>query len=102
MVRLDEALGEFGFDAAAIGLVWINVEGCEPQVLEGRAVIMKHAVPVAFEFTPERYDAASKARLVERFAAHCTRMYHLGGAAGTAAPVLTLASIDTIDDVLVY
>jgi FkbM family methyltransferase len=80
----------------------INVEGCEPQVLEGLAVIMKHAVPVAFEFTPERYDAASKARLVERFAAHCTRMYRLGGAAGTAAAVLTLASIDTIDDVLVY
>jgi hypothetical protein len=59
-------------------------------------------VPVAFQFTPERYDAASKARLVERFAAHCTRMHRLGGAAGTAAPVLTLASIDTIDDVLVY
>jgi hypothetical protein len=75
---------------------------CEPQALEGLAVIMKHAVPVAFEFTPERYDAASKARLVERFAAHCARMHHLSGAAGTAAPVLTLASIDTIDDVLVY
>jgi len=84
------------------GLVWINVEGCEPQVLEGLAVIMKHAAPVAFEFTRQRYDAASKARLVERFAAHCTRMHHLGGAAGTAAPVLMLASIDTIDYVLVY
>jgi hypothetical protein len=100
MVRLDEALGEFGFDAAAIGLVWINVEDCEPQVLEGLAVIMKYAVPVAFEFTPERYDAASKAQLVERFAAHCTRMHRLVGA--TAAPVLTLASIDPIDDVPVY
>jgi hypothetical protein len=102
MVRLDEALGELEFDAAAIGPVWINVEGCELQVLEGLAVIMKHAVPVAFEFTPERYDAASKARLVERFAEHCTRMHRLSGAAGTAAPVLALASIDTIDDVLVY
>jgi hypothetical protein len=59
---------------------------------------MKHAVPVAFEFTPERYDAANKARLVERFATHCTRMHRLSG----AAPVLTLASIEMIDDVLVY
>jgi hypothetical protein len=33
---------------------------------------------------------------------YCTRMHRLVGAAGTAAPVLTLASIDPIDDVPVY
>jgi transposase-like protein len=58
-------------------------------------------VPIAFEFTPRRYSAESKARLVRRLARHYTTVHSLGRREGTA-PVGTLAGREDTDDVLVY
>jgi FkbM family methyltransferase len=102
IVRVEDALHELGVAVSAIGLVWIDVEGHEPQVLDGLGAIMAHAVPIAFEFAPLRYDALSKARLVQRLAAHYTHMHRLTGPADEAAPLGALAAIERIDDVLVY
>ena len=103
VVRLEDALRELGVAIGSIGLLWIDVEGYEPQVLRGLGdEVMAKAVPIAFEFAPHRYDAGSKRRLVQRLAAHYTCMYRLAGPTDKAAPISGLSSIEQIEDVLVF
>ena len=70
-------------------------------MLEGLASLTARAVPIGFEFTPHRYSAASKARLVERLAQHYTTVHSLGRREASA-PIATLAAREHTDDVLVY
>lgn len=103
VVRLEDALRELGVAIGSIGLLWIDVEGYEPQVLCGLGdEVMAKAVPIAFEFAPHRYDAGSKRRLVQRLATHYTCMYRLAGPTDKAAPITGLSSIEQIEDVLVF
>jgi FkbM family methyltransferase len=101
MVRLDEELAALGIAAADIGLIWIDAEGYEPQVLDGLAALLPHAVPLAFEFTPSRYSAKTKQELVARLAAHYSRFQSLG-LGDASGPISALASRERMDDVLVY
>src|ERR1700730_18235093 len=50
----------------AVGLAWIDVEGYEPQVLDGLAKLMARAVPITFEFTPSRYRSEGNHRQPSR------------------------------------
>lgn len=102
VVRADDALRELGVAPADVGFVWMDVEGYEPQALEGLGEILAHAVPIVFEFSPRRYDAATKRRLIERLAAYYTHMHSLADAAARPAPIGALASITEREDVLVY
>jgi FkbM family methyltransferase len=102
VVRLDDQLRELGVAGADIGLVWMDVEGYEPQALEGLGDILARAVPIVFEFSPHRYDAATKERLVRRLAASYTHLHRLSDPADRAAPIDALAAIDRVDDVLLY
>ena len=105
VVRLEDELRELGLRAGDIGLIWMDVEGYEPQALEGLGAILTGAVPIVFEFSPHRYDAATKARLVERLAAHYRHLHRLSDLAAqpaAAAPIGALAAIEAADDVLVY
>jgi FkbM family methyltransferase len=101
IVRVDDELERLGVALENVGLAWIDVEGYEPQVLDGLARLMSRSVPIAFEFTPRRYSAESKARLVRRLARHYTTVHSLGRREGTA-PVGTLAGREDTDDVLMY
>src|SRR5215472_13042741 len=84
-----------------VGLAWVDVEGYEPQVLDGLAKLMARSVPITFEFTPSRYGAESKQRLVARLAQHYATVHSLGRL-DPPAPVGALASREHTDDVLVY
>ena len=101
VVRVDDELERLGVALEDVALAWIDVEGYEPQVLEGLASLTARAVPIGFEFTPHRYSAASKARLVERLAQHYTTVHSLGRREASA-PIATLAAREHTDDVLVY
>jgi FkbM family methyltransferase len=101
VVRIDDELTRLGVPLEAVGLAWIDVEGYEPQVLDGLAKLMARAVPITFEFTPSRYGSESKKRLVARLAEHYTTVHSLGRL-DPAAPVGALASREHTDDVLVY
>jgi len=101
VVRVDDELRALGVAAAQIGLIWVDVEGYEPQVLQGLQALIARSVPIAFEFTPSRYSRAVKEQLVARLARHYTTVHSLGRSDPTAA-VDTLAARDHTDDVLVY
>jgi FkbM family methyltransferase len=102
VVRLEDELRVLRIDADDIGMIWMDVEGYEPQALAGLGDLLARAVPLVFEFSPRRYDAATKARLIDRLAARYTHLFRLSDQAAQAAPIETLAAVDKADDVLVY
>jgi hypothetical protein len=101
VVRVDDELQRLGVPLETVGLAWVDVEGYEPQVLDGLAKLMARSVPITFEFTPSRYGAESKLRLVARLAQHYTTVHSLGRL-DPPAPIGALASREHTDDVLVY
>jgi FkbM family methyltransferase len=101
IVRVEDELAELGIALDKVGLVWIDVEGYEPQVLDGLDALIARAIPISFEFTPSRYSRETRQRLVARLARHYTTVHSLGRMDATAA-VDTLAARDQTDDLLVY
>jgi FkbM family methyltransferase len=101
LVRVEDELESLGVAPGDIGLVWIDAEGYEPQVLDGLTRVLSHAVPLAFEFTPSRYGAEKKRELVQRLARHYSRVCSLGRG-DPPGPISALASREHTDDVLVY
>ncbi len=102
MVRVDDALASIGISAQQVGLVWVDVEGYEPQALRGLSALMRRRVPVVFEFTPARYAIADRRDLVRTLAEHYTAFHRLSGAPDNRNDIGALASLDRADDVLVY
>ncbi len=102
VVRLDEALGELGLSPQQLGLIWIDAEGYEPQIIGGLGRLLERRVPLAFEFAPRRYDANAKQDLVQRLAARYATLHSLNAAPDHRAPIAALADIDDMDDVLVF
>jgi FkbM family methyltransferase len=101
VVRVEDELAALEIALEKIGLVWIDVEGYEPQVLAGLKALMARSIPITFEFTPHRYGAQIKEELVELLARHYTTVHSLGRAEGSA-PIRSLAAREHTDDVLVY
>ena len=101
VVRVEDELQALGVLPDTVALIWVDVEGYEPQVLAGLAGLIARSVPLAFEFTPSRYSPDVKQRLARLLARHYTNVHSLGRRDATA-PVGTLASRMHTDDVLVY
>ena len=101
VVRVEDELQALGVLPETVALIWVDVEGYEPQVLAGLAGLIARSVPLAFEFTPSRYSPDVKQRLARLLARHYTTVRSLGRRDATA-PVGTLASRMHTDDVLVY
>ena len=101
IVRVEDELAALGVSSSEVGLIWVDVEGHEPQVFDGLAQLIARSVPLGFEFTPSRYSAQMKHHLVELLARHYSTVHSLGRKDATA-PIGTLASRGHTDDVLVH
>lgn len=55
---LDAAVAHAGIDAEETGLVWIDVQGHEPQVLRGAGALIDAGAPVLIEYWPYGLDRA--------------------------------------------
>ena len=51
--RLDDLAAEGLFDAAAVGFLWLDVEGHEIHVLEGAGCVLERSPPLVMELYPE-------------------------------------------------
>jgi FkbM family methyltransferase len=101
IVRVEDELDALGVPLSDVGLVWVDVEGHEPMVLEGMTKLIARSVPLAFEFNPSRYTARMKQQLIELLSRHYTSVESLGRKDATA-PIGALASRAHTDDVLVH
>jgi len=101
VVRLDALLQEEAIAAETIGVVWIDTEGFEPQVVEGLGDFLGR-VPLAIEYAPKRYAPAYAARLRELLQQHYQTFHLLSGDRPSAQPISALAALTGITDVLVF
>ena len=101
VVRLDDLLREEGVAPEQIGVIWIDTEGYEPQVVQGLGDLLGR-VPLVVEYAPQRYASDDAARLRELLQQHYTTFYRLGPQTPAAEPLSALASIRGITDILVF
>jgi FkbM family methyltransferase len=102
VVRVEDSLAELGLPAERLGLIWIDVEGHEPQVLRGLAALVAHRVPIAFEYAPRRYGDDARRDLVRLLAAHYSTLHSLNGPPDQRLPIGALATMEDMDDILVF
>jgi hypothetical protein len=55
VTTLDQAVADSELDPGRVGLLWIDVEGHETEVLEGASAILGRSVPVVVEFSAHRF-----------------------------------------------
>jgi FkbM family methyltransferase len=100
--RMDVALRAAGVSPAQVGVVWIDVEGFEPQAIRGLGEFLEHKVPLVIEYSPSRYSPADKAALSDLLEKHY-RSYRDVKRLDSEHPVSGLRQITTgFNDVLVY
>jgi FkbM family methyltransferase len=102
VVRVEDALAGLGLAAEKLGLIWIDVEGHEPQVLRGLGSLLARRVPIAFEYAPRRYGEEDRRQLVGLLGAHYSTWHSLNAAADHRAPIPTLDAVEDMDDILVF
>jgi FkbM family methyltransferase len=100
LVRVEDELRRLAIAPADVGLVWMDVEGYEPQAVAGLGAVLGR--PLAFEFSPARYGAAGKRRLIDLLAAHYTTVLRLPGPARGDTSFASLAGLDDTCDLVVF
>ena len=102
ITRMDIALRAAGVEPAQVGVVWIDVEGYEPQAIRGLGDFLDHKVPLVIEYSPSRYTAADKAALSDLLERHY-RFYRDVKTLDAERPITELRQVTTgFNDVLVY
>ena len=77
--RLDDILAQSGLMPGDIGLVWIDVEGFEPEVWAGMAGVIAARRPIVLEFSPDLYGPERTARFIADMQAAYPRIARLDG-----------------------
>lgn len=67
---LDAAVGRSGIKGEDVGLVWIDVQGHEPQVLRGADALIDAAVPILIEYWPYGLARAGSLEALHEIVAH--------------------------------
>ncbi|CAN7432916.1 FkbM family methyltransferase [Mesorhizobium caraganae] len=68
--RVDGILSEAGTSPDDIGLVWMDIEGAEPEALSSMADLVQRQVPILMEYSPQRYDPAKTQKIIELASAY--------------------------------
>ena len=102
VVRLDMALAAAGVAAGTVGLIWIDVEGFEPEATRGLGAMLEQRVPLALEYMPDRYGAAGMRDLLALLGRHYKSLHNLSEPHAEAKPVQALADIRGGADVLIF
>ncbi|RZJ03997.1 MAG: FkbM family methyltransferase [Brevundimonas sp.] len=64
VVTIDGLVEQGDLDPAAIGLIWMDAEGFEDEILSACTQLLSRRTPMAFEFTPGFYDDATRLRIL--------------------------------------
>ncbi len=81
--RIDDIIARLGLEPRDIGLLWVDVEGYEPQAIAGGTRLIEARTPLALEFTPQAYGPGAAAALIDLLASRY-REWAITGKAGIA------------------
>ena len=102
LTRLDGALAALGIAPETIGMIWIDVEGAEFEVLRGIGTLLGK-VPLAIEYAPERFSSGDGETFRQALKANYTTLHRLGpNETGKTHPIGELDRIASITDILIY
>jgi FkbM family methyltransferase len=102
LTRLDSALATLGIAPSQIGMIWIDVEGAEFDVLRGIGDLVGQ-VPLAIEYSPDRFSSGDGRTFRDALKANYTTLHRLGpNEDGQAHPIAELDRIASITDILIY
>jgi FkbM family methyltransferase len=65
VVAIDDLIDRGVIDPQTIGLIWMDAEGFEDEILSACTRLLSMRTPIAFEFTPGFYDVETRRRIVE-------------------------------------
>jgi FkbM family methyltransferase len=65
VVTLDDLVDSGAIDPDTIGLIWMDAEGFEEEILSASKHLLSRRTPMAFEFTPGFYAADQRRRIIE-------------------------------------
>lgn len=71
---VDAILRTAGVEPDAVSLVWMDIEGFEPQAFRSMGALLSRQVPIYLEFSPEFYGrdgTADFVRFIEEHYSHC-------------------------------
>lgn len=95
VVRAEAVLSELGMLPADVGLLWIDAEGLEPQVIAGLGSYVRSAVPLAMEYSPLRYTASDREHLLRTLCDHYRFFMLLDGSDHRQRKVSSLDGIES-------
>ena len=98
--RLDALLAEIAVAPGSVGLVWIDVEGHEPQVVDGLGEVLSAGVPLVIEFNSRDYGAEGTQAFASTLAQHYDAFIDTKSADFTQHPVDELSRVEHKTDVL--
>lgn len=81
VVTIDAMVGQGQIDPGAVGLIWMDAEGFEDEILSACTRLLSRRTPMAFEFTPGFYDDATRQRIIRTVYSHYAdvSVIHEGG-----------------------
>ena len=101
LTRLDGALSALSIDPARIGLIWIDVEGSEFDLLRGLGDLVGQ-VPLVIEYSPDRFSSSDDESFRRLLKDHYASFHRLGTDPSGALPTAALDGIQTITDILLF
>lgn len=70
VVTIDALIEQGEIDPGTIGLIWMDAEGFEDEILSASTRLLSRGTPMAFEFTPGFYDDATRQRIIRTVYSH--------------------------------
>jgi FkbM family methyltransferase len=102
VARLDDILADAGIEARDVGMVWIDVEGFEPQVIYGMPKIVAAGTPICVEFNVDRYDSSATAALIAHLANHYKSWIVLQEENPQPMPIAALSVLEKHTDIMIF
>jgi FkbM family methyltransferase len=101
VTRMDNALAALGVTPAQIGMIWVDVEGAEFDVLRGIGDLVGNA-PLAIEYSPDRFSSQDGIAFRASLKANYNNLHRLGPDGGEVLGIDALDRITSITDILLY
>ncbi|MFN0264111.1 FkbM family methyltransferase [Tepidamorphus sp. 3E244] len=99
---LDDVLAEDGIAPDDVSLVWIDVQGHEPQAVAGMARTIASGLPMVIEFNREWYGEERTTAFISALEMTHDGFIDLRKETGAVQPLRDLASVQGESDVLVF